>query len=158
LYRDFAPGMIYTGVEVFTEMRGMGKAIVEEMYRGTLPCRMEGSFEVIGKELLEERHGMPSLTIFNFPWFFHNVTAQYAERLALQLADIMGRHPQGRFILVVQHYRNDSCLNTYRAFMQVLQTRISVIGRGTATTAFTLDGRKHMLSSRYDVLEGRSGS
>ncbi|MBQ9094579.1 MAG: AAA family ATPase [Prevotella sp.] len=155
LFRDIAPGMTYTGIEASAEMRDMGKAFIDEICRGALPCRMEGSFETLGKELLEERHGMPSLTVFNFSWFFHNVTAQYAERLALQLADIMARHPQGKFILVVQHYRNDSCLNAYRAFMQVLQTRISVIGRGTATTACTLDGRKHMLSSRYDVLEGR---
>ena len=127
IFRDAAPDMIYTGIDVSTEMKRMARTLLDDVFGGNVNCQMLSTFNELDASFWEGCSELPSLIIFNMSDFFSNVSAQFTERLALQITEIMKHHPLNRYVFFIQHSYSDKNLNSFKVFKRILSPYINVI-------------------------------
>lgn len=155
LFRDITGSMTYTGIDVSTEMRRMGERLMTGMWGNGIRLQMKCSFSELGSDYWDGCSELPSLVVINMSYFFSNVKAAFAERLAGQIADVMRRYPLNRYILFIQHSEYDTKLNSYKVFRNVLKPHLFVVQSEKAAFSYVLGGEKRTFPFCYDILTGQ---
>ena len=151
VFEETVPGMVYTGIDISIEMKRMGKRMLDDMFSGKLHYQMLDSVSEMDMAYWEGCSELPSLIIFNMSYFFSNVTAHFTERLALQITEIMRRHPLNKYLFIVQHSESDEQLNSYKVFRQLLRPVTRVIKSEKTSFSYMLNYKERTLAFCYDM-------
>lgn len=151
IFKDAAPNMVYTGIDVSTEMKRMAKNLLGDVFNGDINCQMYNSFNELDASYWEGCSELPSLVIFNMSYFFSNVSAQFTERLAIQISEIMKNHPLNRYVFFIQHSECDKKLNSFKVFKRIISPYIKVIKSEDTFFSYVLNYKERMLEFCYDI-------
>ena len=151
IFKDAAPNMVYTGIDVSTEMKRMARTLLDDVFNGEINCQMYNSFNELDASYWEGCSELPSLVIFNISYFFSNVSAQFTERLAIQICEIMKSHPLNRYIFFIQHSECDKKLNSFKVFKRIISPYIKVIKSEDTFFSYVLNYNERMLEFCYDI-------
>ena len=151
IFKDTTPNMVYTGIDVSTEMKRMGKNLLNDVFSGKLHHQMLSSINEIDMSYWEGCSELPSLVIFNMSYFFSNVTANFTEKLATQISEIMKKYPLNRYLFFIQHSECDKRLNSFRVFKQVLSSLTTVIKSEETSFSYMLNYKERTLAFCYDI-------
>lgn len=155
LFLPEAPNMVYTGIDVSTEMKKMGKKFLDDVLQGGLHYQMLDSFKALDANFWDGCSELPSLVIINMSYFFSNVTAQFTERLAIQISEVMKKYPLNRYLFFIQHSEFDKKLNSYRVFRHVLAPQTVVIKSENSSFSYILNYNERTLPFCYDIFNGK---
>ena len=155
IFKAEAPNMVYTGIDVSTEMKRMGKKFMDDVFQGALHYQMIDSFNALDGSFWDGCSELPSLVIINMSYFFSNVTAQFTERLAIQISEVMKKYPLNKYVFFIQHSEYDKKLNSYRVFKQVLAPQIVVKKSENAIFSYVLNYNERTLDFCYDIWTNR---
>ncbi len=150
-----APNMVYTGIDVSTEMKHMGNFFLNEALHRKLQCQMIDSFNSLDVNFWNGCSELPSLVIINMSYFFSNVTAQFTERLAMQISGIIKKYPLNRYLFLIQHSECDKKLNSYKVFRHVLASQTVVKKSEKASFSYILNHNERTLPFNYDIIIGK---
>ena len=150
-----APNMVYTGIDVSAEMKKMGKKFLDDVLQGGLHYQMLDSFKALDTNFWDGCSELPSLVIINMSYFFSNVTAQFTERLAIQISEVMKKYPLNRYLFFIQHSEFDKKLNSYRVFRHVLAPQSVVIKSENSSFSYILNYNERTLPFCYDIFNGK---
>lgn len=151
IFRDAAPNMVYTGIDVSTEMKRMARILLDDVFNGEINCQMYNSFNELDASYWEGCSELPSLVVFNMSYFFSNVSAQFTERLAIQISEIMKKHPLNRYVFFIQHSECDKKLNSFKVFKRIISPYIKVIKSEDTFFSYVLNYKERMLEFCYDI-------
>lgn len=151
IFAETAPNMVYTGIDISIEMKRMGKKMLDDVFDEKLHYQMLDSVSEMDMNYWEGCSELPSLIIFNMSYFFSNVTAHFTESLALQISEIMKRHPLNRYLFIVQHSECDRQLNSYKVFRQVLRPLTIVVKSDKTSFSYVLNYKERTLDFCYDI-------
>lgn len=150
-----APNMVYTGIDVSAEMKRMGENLLNDALHGKLQCQMLDSFNSLDVNFWNGCSELPSLIIISMSYFFSNVTAQFTERLAMQISEIMKKYPLNRYLFFIQHSECDWKLNSYRVFRHVLTSQTDVVKSEKSSFSYKLNYKGRTLPFNYDIIIGK---
>lgn len=151
LFRAAAPTMVYTGIDVSTEMKRMATQLLDAVFDSPLHYQLLQSFDELDASYWAGCSELPSLVVFNMSHFFSTVSAQHAERLALQISEVMERHPLNSYVFFIHHADYDNHLNAFQVFKRILSPRIQVVKSGTAVLTYHLHDQARPLAYAYEV-------
>ena len=151
IFKTAAPNMVYTGIDVSTEMKLMGKKLLDAVFQEKSHYQMTGSFNALDKSFWDGCSELPSLVIINMSYFFSNVPAQFTERLASQISEVMKKYPLNKYVFFIQHSECDKNLNSYRVFKHVLSSQIIVNKSEKANFSYVLNYKERTLDFCYDI-------
>jgi hypothetical protein len=151
IFKKTAPDMVYTGIDVSTEMKRMGKYLLNDVFSGEINWQMFNSFNELDALYWEGYSELPSLVIFNMSYFFSNVSAQFTERLAIQISEIIKKHPLNKYLFIIQHSECDKKLNSFKVFRQILVPYIKIVKSEEASFSYILNYRERRLGFCYDI-------
>ena len=146
------PTMVYTGVDVSSEMKRMGKKFLDDV---GLHYQMKDSFSELDTSFWEGCSELPSLVIINLSYFFSNVSAQFTERLAIDIAKVMEKYKLNKYIFFIQHSELDKKLNSYKVFKQVLTPLIKIIKNENSSFSYQLNYKERTLDFCYEIWTNR---
>ena len=126
--------------------------MLDNVFNGELNYKMLDSFNELDSTYWEGLSELPSLVIFNMSYFFSNVSAQFTEKLATQIGEIMKKHPLNRYLFIIQHSECDKRLNSFKVFKQVLTPFTKVIKSEKSSFSYVLNYKERMLLFCYDIL------
>ena len=155
VFKAEAPNMVYTGVDVSTEMKRMGKKLIDDVFQGKLHYQMTDSFNALDGSFWDGCSELPSLVIVNMSYFFSNVTAQFTERLAMQISEVMKKYPLNKYVFFIQHSEYDKKLNSYKVFKQVLAPQIVVVKSENTCFSYVLNHHERTLNFCYDIFSNK---
>lgn len=150
-----APNMVYTGIDVSAEMKRMEENLLNDALHGKLQCQMLDSFNSLDVNFWNGCSELPSLIIISMSYFFSNVTAQFTERLAMQISEIMKKYPLNRYLFFIQHSECDWKLNSYRVFRHVLTSQTDVVKSEKSSFSYKLNYKGRTLPFNYDIIIGK---
>lgn len=136
--------MIYTGIDASAEMKRMASTLMDEVFNGTISCQLFDSFDSLDASYWEGCSELPSLIVFNMSYFFSKVSAQFAERLALQMIDIMKRYPLNRYVFIIQHADCDQRLNSFSVFKRMLSPYVRVVRSESSAFSYELNHQERV--------------
>lgn len=154
-FKSDAPNMVYTGIDVSTEMKRMGKNMLADTIPGEFHYQMIDSFNALDNIFWDGCSELPSLIIFNMSYFFSNVTAQFTERLASQMIKVMKNYSLNKYVFFIQHSEYDKNLNSYKVFKQVLNPYIVVNKSEKSSFSYILNYKERHLDFCYDIFTNR---
>ena len=148
------PNMVYTGVDISAAMKRMGARLLDDRFRDRLRYRMIESFAALDEAYWAGCSELPSLVVLNLSYFFSNITARFAERLAQQINDVMARYPLNHYVIFVQHSDTDHQLNTYKVFVDNLSHCVKALKRERTSFAYVLNYKERRLPFCFDLFVG----
>ena len=151
VFRQAAPDMVYTGIDVSAEMQRMGRSLLDDVFGGALHYQLLDDVSLLDKSYWEGCSELPSLVVFNMSYFFANVTAHFAERFAVQMSEVMKRYPLNRYLFFIQHDACDRQLNAFQVFRQVLEPVTTVVKSNDTSISYMLNGTQRTLDCCYDI-------
>ena len=151
IFNDVAPGMTYTGIDVSAEMKRMGIGFMHDVFDGKIDCKMLGAFSELDSSYWKGCSELPSLIVFNLSYFFSSVTAEFSERLAAQIGDVMRRYPLNRYLFFVQQSECDKELNSYKVFKRVLTPQTVVAKSENASYTYYYNMKEGISAFSYEV-------
>jgi hypothetical protein len=155
IFKEVAPNMVYTGIDVSAEMKRMGKKLSDDIFAGRLNCQMLSSINEISTNYWKGCSELPSLIVFNMSYFFSNVTAQFTEKLASEIAEIMKTYPLNKYLFFIQHSECDKRLNSYKVFRRVLDPLTTVVKSEASSFSYLLRCKERTLNFCYDIWRSR---
>ena len=151
LFRQTAPGMVYTGIDVSSEMKRMGMKLLGDVFDSNIHCRMLDSFNELEPSFWEGCSELPSLVIFNLSYFFSNVNANFTETLAVKIAQIMRQYPLNKYVFFIQHSECDHRLNSFKVFSQILKPLTNVLKSERTSFSYILNYKEQNMNFGYDI-------
>jgi len=151
IFREAAPNMVYTGIDVSAGMKQMGSKLLDDVHEGKLHYQMLDSFSELNQAFWEGCSELPSLVIINMSYFFSNVTAQFTERLALQISEVMRKYPLNRYLFFIQYAECDKKLNSYRVFKHVLAPLTELLKSEETVFSYNLNQQEQQMPFCYDI-------
>ena len=150
-----APNMVYTGIDISTRMKKMGKKLLDEVCKGGLHYQMKDSFHELDTSFWDGCSELPSLVVINLSYFFSNVSAQFTERLAIQIGEVMKKYPLNKYIFFIQHSELDKKLNSFKVFRQVLWPMTNIVKSENSSFTYILNHKERTLDFCYDIWVNR---
>lgn len=152
VFNETFPYMVYTGVDTSAEMRAIGKAMMDEAFSDKAHMQMVESFGSLGRSFWDGCSELPSMVVFNFSYFFSNISAMQAEQLARQIASIMKRYTLNKYVIIIQHSDTDNSLNAYKVFRHILAPYVSVIKDEKNCFSYELNHSEKQMDFCYCVM------
>lgn len=152
IFKDAAPNMVYTGIDVSMEMKRMGKSFLDDVCKRELHYQMKDSFQELGHAYWDGCSELPSLVIINMSYFFSNVNASFTERLAIQISEVMKKYPLNKYLFIIQHSECDNKLNSYKVFREVLAPHTFIVKSEKDSFSYVLNYKNRTLEFCYDIL------
>lgn len=125
IFNQVAPNMVYTGVDISTEMKRMGKKLLEDVSERKVYCQFKNSFNELDKQFWDGCSELPSLVLFNFSYFFSKVNQRFTEKLASDIIGVMKTYPLNKYVFIIQHSDDDHSLESFKVFMKILKSVVS---------------------------------
>lgn len=153
VFGEYAPNMLYTGIDVSVEMKRMGKRLLDEVFKGKLHYQMKDSFQSLDASFWEAASELPSLVVFNLSYFFSNVSPKFAENLAAQISSVMSTYRLNRYVFFIQQSDIDKGLNSYRVFRQTLRSLTKTVKSEDTCFSYILNDKERTFGFTYDIWE-----
>ena len=153
LFGEYAPNMLYTGIDVSAEMKRMGERLMDEVFKGKLRYQMKDSFQSLDASFWEATSELPSLVVFNLSYFFSNVKTRFAEKLAAQIREVMSTYRLNRYVFFIQQSDFDKGLNSYKVFRQTLRPLTRTVKSEDTCFSCVLNDKERRLDFCYDIWE-----
>ncbi|NDV67123.1 AAA domain-containing protein [Bacteroides sp. 224] len=150
-----APNMVYTGIDISTEMKKMGKQLLEDIHHGHLHYQMKDSFNALDSIYWDGCSELPSLILFNMSYFFSNVNAQFTEQLALQISEVMKKYPLNKYVFFIQHSDCDKKLNSYKIFRRILNSNTVIIKQEDSSFSYILNHKERRLPFCFEIFTNK---
>ena len=112
---------------------------------------MKDSFHELDTSFWDGCSELPSLVIINLSYFFSNVSAQFTERLAIQISEVMKKYPLNKYIFFIQHSEIDKKLNSYKVFKQILKPLTKKVKSEDSCFTYLLNYKERTLDFSYDI-------
>lgn len=151
LFREFAPNMLYTGIDISMEMKRMGRKLIDEICEGKLQYQMKDSFNELDSSYWDRCSELPSMVLINISYFFSNVSAQFTERLATQIAEVIKNYPLNKYVFFIQHSETDKKLISYKVFKQILRPLTKSVKSEDSSFTYMLNYKERTLDFCYDI-------
>ena len=132
------------GIESSVEMRLLAEKMLASA--GISDYRIHDKFTSFS-----QMSGNGGTYIINMSCFFSDCSAAYAERLAWNIAYGMKQNRESRFIFVVQYPENDSQLNPYKVFRNIMGRHTENVAHKCTTFSFCNSGEEHTSTFCYDI-------
>lgn len=155
IFNKKAPNMVYTGIDVSTEMKRMGKKFIDDIFHEGLHYHMIDSFNALDDSFWDGCSELSSLVIINMSYFFSNVTAQFTERLAIHISEVMKKYPLNKYLFFIQHSEHDKQLNSYKVFKKVLNPQIVINNSEDTSFSYVLNHNERRLKFCYEIFSNR---
>ncbi len=151
VFKEVATEMVYTGIDVSIEMQRMAGRLLDDVSGGKLHFQMLNAISELDHAYWEGCSELPSLVIFNMSYFFSSITAQFAEKLAIQISEIMKAYPLNKYVFFIQHSECDNNLNSFRVFRQVLKPLTSVFKSEESSFSYIISNHEQTLAFCYNI-------
>lgn len=145
-----APNMVYTGIDVSSAMKNMGRLLLSE-HSDRMKFQMKTSFNELDINFWKGCSELPSLIIFNISYFFSNVSQKFSEDLGQKIVDIMKKHPLNKYIFIIQHSEHDHNLESYKVFKGILSSHIDIYQQKKSSFSYQLRYQTMNLYFFYDI-------
>ena len=155
LFKDKAPNMVYTGIDVSREMKRMGAKILDDVFSKRLYYQMKESFDELEGNFWEGCSELPSLVLINLSYFFSNVSSHFTEELAQQICVVMKKYPLNKYIFFIQHSELDKQLNSYDVFRRLLSDYVLTFKSDESSFTYLLNYKERTLDFCYDIFVNR---
>ena len=151
IFNGVAPKMRYSGIDVSTEMKRMGIKFLEDVSDGEMQYQMFESFTELEDSYWEGCSELSSLIIFNMSYFFSNVNAQFTERLATQICEVMAKYPLNKYMFFIQHSECDKKMNSFKVFKRILKPSVTIFKSEETSFSYVLNHKDRTLDFCYDI-------
>lgn len=157
-FSEYGDKMLYTGVDVSAEMKNMANRMMSDVLKDGMRFKFVELFKQLDHTYWNAISETPSLVIFNFSYFFSNVSPKFTEDLAKRIVKIMEDHPLNKYVVICQQSDTDANINSFKVFSSIVFR--SILGKHFTTYksdksdfSYTLNNKERTLQFCYDVLE-----
>jgi hypothetical protein len=155
IFKEDARGMLYTGIDVSEEMQKKGLSFMSSIFGDKLKVEMLDSFEKLDIEFWDVYSELPTCFIFNFSYFFSNVSAQFTEAMANRMNMIMKKYPLNKYIFVIQHSECDTELNSFKVFRSLIRNNVKIVKSEKTCFKYKLSLAPRSCDFCYEILESK---
>ena len=145
----------YVGVDISAAMKELGKKFIGEQAFGKLKTTFVTSFNELTDTYWSIESQVSSLFIFNFSYFFSNVKADFTEKLAMRMVEIIKKYPLNRYVFVIQQSETDyKNFRSYSVFRRIILEGTSLVKEqkhGDDQFSYQLNGGSKSLKFCYDI-------
>lgn len=147
---DKSMNLSYTGIDVSHDMKSMAKKMLQNS-QNIMYCDFKESLIEISDNTWKSFSEVPNLIIFNFSYFFSNVSSSFTERLANRIIEIMDNNPLNKYLFIIQHSEHDNKIRSYRDFKKLLSDKSKCAKSEHSTFNYNLNGYSKNIPFCYDI-------
>ena len=120
VFGDVVSMVEYYGVDTSEAMLEMAEKMMHDGYADKVGIHTVNSLLRLNVNFWSAISEVPSVVVFNFSYFFSNVSPTFAENLANQIAQIVNNHPLNKYVFFVQQAQGEESVKSYRAFEKLI--------------------------------------
>lgn len=110
----------YYGVDTSEAMLEMAEKMMHDGYADKVGIHTVNSLLRLNANFWSAISEVPSVVVFNFSYFFSNVSPTFAENLANQIAQIVNNHPLNKYVFFVLQAQGEESIKSYRVFEKLI--------------------------------------
>lgn len=110
----------YYGVDTSEAMLEMAEKMMHDGYADKVGIHTVNSLLRLNANFWSAISEVPSVVVFNFSYFFSNVSPTFAENLANQIAQIVNNHPLNKYVFFVLQAQGEESVKSYRVFEKLI--------------------------------------
>lgn len=139
----------YYGIDISKAMIEKAKEFINsELFNRNHKATFITAFNQTDEERLKDIFNLPNLVVFNFSYFFSNITVEQSAHLADQINDFTERFPLNRYLIVYQNPPSEKRNYNYLVFKKRFKGFKKTIASKTETVAY-----RNQIMSVYDKTE-----
>ena len=150
VFLDETPNLVYTGIDVSSAMKTMGKELLSE-HSSRMNYQMKTSFSELDSDFWNGCSELPSLIMFNISYFFSNVSQKFTEDLACRIVEVMKKHPLNKYVFIIQHSENDHRLESFKVFKRILSPYINIYREERSSFTYQLNYQAKSMPFYYNI-------
>lgn len=120
VFGDVVSMVEYYGVDTSEAMLEMAEKMMHDGYADKVGIHTVNSLLRLNANFWSAISEVPSVVVFNFSYFFSNVSPTFAENLANQIAQIVNNHPLNKYVFFVLQAQGEESIKSYRVFEKLI--------------------------------------
>ena len=120
VFGDVVSMVEYYGVDTSEAMLEMAEKMMHDGYADKVGIHTVNSLLRMNANFWSAISEVPSVVVFNFSYFFSNVSPTFAENLANQIAQIVNNHPLNKYVFFVLQAQGEESVKSYRVFEKLI--------------------------------------
>ena len=120
VFGDVVSLVEYYGVDTSEAMLEMAEKMMHDGYADKVGIHTVNSLLRLNANFWSAISEVPSVVVFNFSYFFSNVSPTFAENLANQIAQIVNNHPLNKYVFFVLQAQGEESVKSYRVFEKLI--------------------------------------
>ena len=120
VFGDVVSMVEYYGVDTSEAMLEMAEKMMHDGYADKVGIHTVNSLLRLNANFWSAISEVPSVVVFNFSYFFSNVSPTFAENLANQIAQIVNNHPLNKYVFFVLQAHGEESIKSYRVFEKLI--------------------------------------
>lgn len=120
VFGDVVSMVEYYGVDTSEAMLEMAEKMMHDGYADKVGIHTVNSLSRLNANFWSAISEVPSVVVFNFSYFFSNVSPTFAENLANQIAQIVNNHPLNKYVFFVLQAQGEESIKSYRVFEKLI--------------------------------------
>lgn len=120
VFGDVVSMVEYYGVDTSEAMLEMAEKMMHDGYADKVGIHTVNSLLRLNANFWSAISEVPSVVVFNFSYFFSNVSPTFAENLANQIAQIVNNHPLNKYVFFVLQAQGEESVKSYRVFEKLI--------------------------------------
>ena len=120
VFGDVVSMVEYYGVDTSEAMLEMAEKMMHDGYADKVGVHTVNSLLRLNANFWSAISEVPSVVVFNFSYFFSNVSPTFAENLANQIAQIVNNHPLNKYVFFVLQAQGEESVKSYRVFEKLI--------------------------------------
>lgn len=120
VFGDVVSMVEYYGVDTSEAMLEMAEKMMHDGYADKVGIHTVNSLFRLNANFWSAISEVPSVVVFNFSYFFSNVSPTFAENLANQIAQIVNNHPLNKYVFFVLQAQGEESVKSYRVFEKLI--------------------------------------
>ena len=120
VFGDVVSMVEYYGVDTSEAMLEMAEKMMHDGYADKVGIHTVNSLLRLNANFWSAISEVPSVVVFNFSYFFSNVSPTFVENLANQIAQIVNNHPLNKYVFFVLQAQGEESVKSYRVFEKLI--------------------------------------
>lgn len=120
VFGDVVSMVEYYGVDTSEAMLEMAEKMMHDGYADKVGIHTVNSLLRLNANFWSAISEVSSVVVFNFSYFFSNVSPTFAENLANQIAQIVNNHPLNKYVFFVLQAQGEESIKSYRVFEKLI--------------------------------------
>lgn len=120
VFGDVVSMVEYYGVDTSEAMLEMAEKMMHDGYADKVGIHTVNSLLRLNANFWSAISEVPSVVVFNFSYFFSNVSPTFAENLANQIVQIVNNHPLNKYVFFVLQAQGEESIKSYRVFEKLI--------------------------------------